>query len=53
MVVDMGGGTTDIAIISLGGAVVSTSIKVAGNKFGKGFFCTNRSLNWFLQKAEE
>ena len=32
MVVDMGGGTTDIAIISLGGAVVSTSIKVAGNK---------------------
>ena len=33
MVVDMGGGTTDIAIISLGGAVVSTSIKVAGNKF--------------------
>ena len=33
MVVDMGGGTTDIAIISLGGAVVSTSIIVAGNKF--------------------
>jgi len=33
MVVDMGGGTTDIAIISLGGAVVSSSIKVAGNKF--------------------
>ena len=33
MVVDMGGGTTDIAVISLGGAVVSSSIKVAGNKF--------------------
>ena len=33
MVVDMGGGTTDIAVISLGGAVVSTSLKVAGNKF--------------------
>ena len=32
MVVDMGGGRTDIAIISLGGAVVSTSMKVAGNK---------------------
>ena len=32
MVVDMGGGTTDIAVISLGGAVVSTSIKVAGDK---------------------
>lgn len=33
MVLDMGGGTTDIAVISLGGAVVSSSIKVAGNKF--------------------
>ena len=32
MIVDMGGGTTDIAVISLGGAVVSTSIKVAGDK---------------------
>jgi rod shape-determining protein MreB len=33
MVVDIGGGTTDIAIISLGNAVLSTSIKVAGDKF--------------------
>nr|MCR5154097.1 rod shape-determining protein [Lachnospiraceae bacterium] len=33
MVVDIGGGTTDIAVISLGGAVVSTSIKVAGDDF--------------------
>ncbi len=33
MVVDMGGGTTDIAVISLGGTVVSASIKVAGDKF--------------------
>jgi len=33
MVVDMGGGTTDIAVISLGGTVVSTSIKIAGDKF--------------------
>ena len=33
MIVDIGGGTTDIAIISLGGAVVSTSIKVAGDNF--------------------
>lgn len=31
MVVDIGGGTTDIAILSLGGIVVSKSIKVAGN----------------------
>lgn len=33
MVVDIGGGTTDIAVISLGGTVVSTSVKIAGDKF--------------------
>jgi rod shape-determining protein MreB len=33
MIVDIGGGTTDIAVISLGGVVVSTSIKTAGDKF--------------------
>lgn len=33
MVVDIGGGTTDIAVISLGGAVVTDSIKVAGDMF--------------------
>jgi rod shape-determining protein MreB len=33
MVVDIGGGTTDIAVISLGGDVVTDSIKVAGDKF--------------------
>lgn len=33
MVVDIGGGTTDIAVISLGGIVISRSIKVAGDKF--------------------
>ena len=33
MVVDIGGGTTDIAVISLGGPVVSTSIKIAGDDF--------------------
>ena len=33
MIVDIGGGTTDIAVISLGGSVVSTSIKIAGDDF--------------------
>lgn len=33
MIVDIGGGTSDIAVISLGGIVVSSSVKVAGNKF--------------------
>ncbi|MEK7569775.1 MAG: rod shape-determining protein [Patescibacteria group bacterium] len=32
MVVDIGGGTTDVAVISLGGIVSSTSVKWAGNK---------------------
>lgn len=33
MIVDIGGGTTDIAVISLGGTVESDSIKVAGDDF--------------------
>ncbi len=33
MIVDVGGGTTDVAVISLGGEVLSTSIRVAGNTF--------------------
>lgn len=32
MVVDIGGGTTDIAVISLGGIVISKSLRIAGNK---------------------
>ncbi|MBE6600352.1 MAG: rod shape-determining protein [Ruminococcaceae bacterium] len=32
MIVDIGGGTTDVAVISLGGIVVSESIKTAGDK---------------------
>ena len=33
MVIDIGGGTADVAVISLGGAVVSESIKIGGDKF--------------------
>lgn len=33
MVVDIGGGTTDVAVLSLGGIVVSSSIRVAGDMF--------------------
>ena len=33
MIVDIGGGTAEIAVISLGGVVESTSIKIAGDKF--------------------
>ncbi|MCL1808152.1 MAG: rod shape-determining protein MreB [Clostridiales bacterium] len=33
MVIDVGGGTTDIAVISLGGIVANASVKVAGDRF--------------------
>lgn len=35
MVADIGGGTIDVAVISLGGIVASTSVKVAGNKLDR------------------
>lgn len=35
MVVDIGGGTCDIAILALGGIVVSTSLRYAGDKFNE------------------
>lgn len=33
MIIDIGGGTSEIAVISLGGIVVNTSVRVGGNKF--------------------
>lgn len=35
MVVDIGGGTTDVAVISLGGIVASTSVKCAGDRLDR------------------
>jgi rod shape-determining protein MreB len=32
MIIDIGGGTTDVAVLSLGGIVTQTSVRVAGNK---------------------
>lgn len=36
MIIDIGGGTTEIAIISLGGIVANTSVRIGGNKFDTG-----------------
>jgi len=36
MVLDIGGGTSDIAVLSLGGAVITGSVKCAGDKFNEG-----------------
>lgn len=44
MVVDIGGGTTDVAVISLGGIVASTSVKCAGNKI-------DQSINDYIKKT--
>ncbi len=38
MVIDIGGGTTDIAVLSLGDIVTSSSIKIAGNTFDRDIY---------------
>jgi len=43
MIIDIGGGTTEAAVISLGGIVACTSVRVAGNKF-------DSSLTTFIRK---
>ena len=56
MIVDIGGGTTDIAVIALGGAVKSTSIKVAGDKFDEAiikYIKKNHSIIIGERTAEE
>lgn len=35
MIIDVGGGTTDIAVLSMGGIVVSESLRIAGNHFDR------------------
>ena len=56
MIADIGGGTTDIAIIALGGIVSSTSIRYAGDKFDDAiiqFMRKNYELHVGEQTAEE
>ena len=52
MIVDIGGGTTDVAVISLGGVVVSQSVKVAGDKFDEAMQLV-KVCNEKLTSAEE
>jgi len=56
MVVDVGGGTTDVAVISLGGIVVAESLRVAGNKMDEAIIrYTRRVYNLMIgeRTAEE
>ncbi len=52
MVVDIGGGTTDAAVISLGGIVVSGSLRIGGNRFDEAIVSyMKKDLN--IQVGEE
>jgi rod shape-determining protein MreB len=56
MVVDIGGGSTDIAVISLGGIVQSTSLRIAGNEFDEAiarYIRTHKNLLIGERTAEE
>jgi rod shape-determining protein MreB and related proteins len=56
MIVDIGGGTTDVAVISLGGIVTCTSVKVAGNKIDQAivdYIKKNYNLSIGEKTAEE
>ena len=56
MIIDSGGGTTDIAVISLGGIVASTSVKCGGNKLDQAIIdYIKRTYNVIIgdQTAEE
>lgn len=43
LIIDIGGGTTDVAVLSLGGIVASTSVRVAGNRI-------DQSIAEFIRK---
>ena len=56
MVIDIGGGTTEIAIISMGGVVECESIKTAGESFDEAivkFICNKYNVRIGLSTAEE
>ena len=46
LVVDIGAGTTDVAVISMGGVVVSASIKVAGDIFNQAIMNYAQKKSW-------
>ncbi len=55
MMIDIGGGTTDIAVLSLGGKVNATSVKVAGNTFDNEilrYVRTQFNIHFGLRTAE-
>ncbi len=56
MIVDIGGGTTEVAVISLGGIVTSSSTRVAGSEFDESivsYLCRRRGIRIGESQAEE
>jgi rod shape-determining protein MreB len=56
MIIDIGGGTTEVAVISLGGIVASTSIRIAGEEFDDSiisYLCRRRGIRIGESQAEE
>ena len=55
LIVDIGGGTTDVAVISMAGSVVSASVKVAGDNFDQAIMklCEKKSLPFIGEEAAE
>ena len=56
MIVDIGGGTTEVAVISLGGIVTSSSIRIAGDEFDEAivsYLCRRRGIRIGESQAEE
>ena len=45
MIVDIGGGTTEVAVLSLGGVVLSTSVKAAGDRFDEAIIEYMRAIH--------
>ena len=52
LIVDIGGGTTDVAVISMAGSVVSASVKVAGDNFDQAImsYVKEKSQSFLLGK---
>ena len=47
MVIDIGGGTTEVAVISLNGIVYSSSVRIGGDRFDEAIISYGSSYFWF------
>ena len=50
MVIDIGGGTTEVAVISLNGIVYSSSVRIGGDRFDEAIISYVRRTFWFCYR---